>query len=308
VTLPDLKTFCYYVVLSIVLLVSCNIYAVGNSVGIIVPLEHVAMTQIVSGIKKALSGEDLEIIVKNAHGDANIMATIIRQINDSDMNIVIPIGTSTSQMAISHIKSKNIICAAANIKPSKDSKVTGVNDEVSMTSALSELPILKHIAVIYSANEKVIPEIKEIESYANSHDIKLYLVMVQSLSELPLAIKNIPEAAQAFLILKDHLIVSGVNILIQDAKKRSIPLIASDEGSVYNGATLAIGVKEEDIGVSAGLMAKDIIHGKDAKSIPYQSLDKLTLFINTKAFLDQKILTRDILSKVPLSQIEIKGD
>ena len=283
-------------------------FAAKTNIGIIVPLEHEAMTQIVSGIKESLADEDVEFTIKNAHGDTNIMSTIIRQMNDGDVNIVMPIGTSTSQMTVSHIKNKSIICVAANITPPKGSKITGVNDEVSITSVISELPMLKHIALIHSADEKVAPQVKEMENYANSHGVKLHLVMVQSLVELPLAVKNIPENVDAFLTLKDHLMVSGVNILIQEAAKRSIPLIASDEGSVISGATLAIGVKEKDIGISAGLIARDIIHGKDAASIPYKPLDKLTLFVNTKAFLAQKVLTREMLSKLPLPQIEIKKD
>ncbi|WP_410519464.1 ABC transporter substrate binding protein [Candidatus Aquarickettsia rohweri] len=39
--------------------------------------------------------------------------------------------------------------------------------------------------------------------------------------------------------------------IIKEAKKIGIPVIASDEGSVKNGADVAIGLKEEELGVAA---------------------------------------------------------
>ncbi len=37
--------------------------------------------------------------------------------------------------------------------------------------------------------------------------------MIQNLNDMPVAVKNVPENTQSFIILKDHLIVSGINIL-----------------------------------------------------------------------------------------------
>ncbi|WP_347938694.1 ABC transporter substrate binding protein [Rickettsia oklahomensis] len=50
---------------------------------LIVPLEHTAMTQIVSGIKELLKDIDTAIIVKNAHADSNILLTMTKQIKGS---------------------------------------------------------------------------------------------------------------------------------------------------------------------------------------------------------------------------------
>ena len=126
--------------------------------------------------------------------------------------------------------------------------------------------------------------------------------MVNAMMEIPSVIKNIPEDREAILILKDHLIVSAINLLIKEVNSRKIPLIASDEGSVIAGATIAIGVKEKDIGIVSGEVAKEILTEQKNKSV---KMDSLTLFINEKSFLKQNILTEEILNKIDLPVIKV---
>ncbi len=98
--------------------------------------------------------------------------------------------------------------------------------------------------------------------YTGKNNISLHTVMRQNLNDMPTAVKNAPENTQSFVILKDHLVVSGINILKQEAFKRRIPIIASYEGSVISGATIAVGVQEKQIGVEAGLMAKKLTRNR----------------------------------------------
>lgn len=275
-----------------------------KTIGIIVPLEHEAMIQIVSGIKESLADLDVEIQVKNAHSDPNIMLALIKQLRDQDIDLIMPIGTSACQMTISHIKNKPIICVAALPDPQKNPLVTGVNDEIPISASISRLPKLTNITVIYSASEKIAPEIDALKAYAQISKISLHFSMVQNLVDLPLAVRSAPKDTQGFLILKDHLVVSAINILAQEAKKRSIPVIASDEGSVINGASLAIGVREKDIGIESGLIAKKILQGTNPGDIPHKMLDKFVLFVNEKAFVAQAVLTSDDIAALKITIVK----
>ncbi|EER21773.1 ABC transporter substrate binding protein [Rickettsia tamurae subsp. buchneri] len=49
--------------------------------------------------------------------------------------------------------------------------------------------------------------------YTGNNNISLHTLMIQNLNDMPVAVKNVPENTQSFIILKDHLIVSGINIL-----------------------------------------------------------------------------------------------
>ena len=122
------------------LFITAAVYADQKKVAVIVPLEHAAMTEIISGIKELLKDIDAEIIVKNAHADSNILLAIIKQITDQDIDVIIPIGTTASQNVISHITNKPIVCAAAMINSKNLPLVISVNDEIKITDTISKLP------------------------------------------------------------------------------------------------------------------------------------------------------------------------
>ena len=300
-----LVKFLAIIIFTMLVFISQLAIAKQQNIFIVVPIEHESLKKIVEGIEQNFSSDKYKIIVKNAQGDLNLMYSIVNQINNQDFDLVIPIGTQTSQLTLNIIKNRPIIAAAAIIDNKNLPLVTGINDEVPITSSLSNLPILKNLAVIYSASEKIMPEIEELRNYAKKNNIILHLKMVSTLLELSSAVKTISNDVQSFLILKDHLVVSGINILIQEAAKRKIPIIASDEGSVLSGATIAIGVKEQEIGLIVGKLAKDILNGTSPAAIPYQTIDKLTLFINEKSFKTQNILKLEDLASLNLPQQKI---
>jgi putative ABC transport system substrate-binding protein len=282
-------------------------YAAFKNIGIIVPLEHESMNQIVSGIKESFANMDVEIKVKYAHSDPNIMLALIKQMKTQNIDLIMPIGTSTCHMTISHIKNKPIVCVAAQaVDQAMHPLATSINDEIPTASSLAKLPKLRHIAVIYSASEKVAPEIEELKKYATQNGISLHLAMIHQLVDMPLAVQTAPHKIEAFLILKDHLICSGVNILTQEAIKRSIPIIASDEGSVIQGATIAIGVREKSIGTDAALITKHILQGAHPSSIAPKTMDSLVVFVNEKSILKQRIFKPNDILKLTMPIIAFK--
>jgi len=285
-----------------IILISTQAFASEPKIGILVPLEHAAMQQITSGIKETLIGTN--VIVQNAQADSNIQLSLIKQMNDQNIDIIMPIGSSACQMTIAHRPHKYTVCVAAIMDKETD-YATGVNDEIPITASIAKLPKLRKIAVIYSASEKITPEIEELKKYAKEHGVLLHLSMIQTLIDLPSAVKMAPDYTEAFLILKDHLVVSGVNVIAAEAIKRMIPLIASDEGSVMNGATMAIGVKEKDIGIKAGEMANAILRGASPKDVPYQTIDALTIFVNKQNMLKQNLFSIDDLKKIGLPVVEL---
>lgn len=272
-------------------------------IGVIVPIEHLAMEQIIDGIRVSLESSNVELIVKNAHGDMGMMLSIINNFKDKNIDIFMPIGTSTCQMNINNILDKAVVCVASDIN-SKYKNVVNINDEISISKSLTILPELKKIALIYSASEKVIKEVEALKVFAKDNNIIIYPIMVQTLAEMPILIRKAPNDVNAFLILKDHLIVSGINMLNSEVQKRNIPLIASDEGSVYNGATIAIGVRERDIGIKAGEIVNMIVGGFNIENIENQSIDKLVLFLNNKSLKKQNIIDKSKLSKIALPVVE----
>lgn len=278
-------------------------------IGIIVPVEHEALTQIVNGLKEELkmdNDERVTIKVMNAQGDPNIQRAIIEQLVRDQCDLLIPIGTAASQMTLNLAKDRNIVCLAADstlILSAEKTQATALDDELSVADSISFLhsafPHLKKISLLYSSSEKVAKEIPHLIEAAHSQGIEVQKLMVQNLAELYTISQAIASDSEAIFVLKDHLIVSGIQTVVQQAEKRGIPVMASDEGSIISGGAFAIGVKEASIGKQGAQIVKNILNGTPPQNIPPQTIKgPFPLFVNRSAYVKQGIDLESFIESV----------
>jgi len=206
--------------------------------------------------------------------------------------MVVPISTDAAQMAISMIRNKPIIGIAAdhlkeNAIKSNNANVTGVNSRTPISDRVNfihdVLPNLKYLTLIYSADAHVFPEAQEVVQTAKKDHILIQKLMVSQLSDLYSVSKNIHSNSQAIFILKDGLIVSGINTLIQQAHTKNIPVIASDDGSVSKGAAFSLGVSEYQTGVDGANVVLQIMRGTKAGCLPIHMMTHYFVFLNPEA-------------------------
>ena len=143
-------------------------------------------------------------------------------------------------------------------------------------------PELKNLAIVHSSSDKVFSEVAEVVKACKPRNIVLRRFMVQNLADLYGISKALPADTQAIFILKDNLVASGVDTLVQEASKRKIPVITSDDGTVKQGAAFAIGVHERDIGSKGAKIAARILQGAHPSQIASVKLTKPTIFVNSK--------------------------
>lgn len=271
------------------------------TVGILVPIALPAMTQIVNGFETTLTKESkvpVKYLVKNAQGDANIQRSILQEFQSKDVVLVAPIGTDSAQMTIAMIRNKPIVGIAANhlksqAKKANNPNVTGVMSKVSPFNRMQliheALPTLKKLTIVYSTDSRIFSQVKQFEAQAEKNNIQVQPLMVSQLSDLYTISKNIAPNSQAIFILKDELIVSGLNTLLQQARAKHIPVIASDDGSVSKGAAFALGVSEYQTGVDAGKVAAQILAGKKAGSMPVHMMKNYFVFLNPTSAKTQNV-------------------
>lgn len=295
-----MKLFKYFLLLATFILTACSQNKSSEkTIGIIVPMEHPAMNEIVAGFKQEITKnyhKPVQIVVKNAQHDANLLHSILTTMRDQNVDVVVPIATGTSQMAISLIKNQPVVALAAQVKD-QERKANAACDIGVVDDDLDDKQILRFIHAVYpnihditlvhSADDKVFPEIKEVVTEGKKLGITVHELMVQSLPELYSASQAIPQQTQAIFVLKDSLIVSGINSLIKVAQTRKIPLITSDDGSVKTGAAFALGVHEKQIGEEGAKLAIAALEGKNLCAMPITTLKKLTVFANKKALQTQ---------------------
>jgi putative ABC transport system substrate-binding protein len=272
----------------------------------VVPVSVPAMKQNVDGFETTLnkaSKVPVNYLVKNAQGNINIQRSILQELNSPDVSLIAPIGTDASQMAIAMIRNKPIVGIAADhlkeeAKKANNPNVTGVLSKVAPAERMhfihKAMPNLKKLTLIYSTDDRIFSQVKQIEAAATQNHITVQKLMVTQLSDLYSVGKNIAADSQAIFVLKDELVISGLNMLLQTAQAKHIPVIASDDGSVAKGAAFALGVSEYQTGVDAAKIAAQILAGKKAGDIPVHIMKHYFVFLNPTTAALQGVNNNDI--------------
>lgn len=276
------------------------------TVGIVVPVSVPAMKQIVNGFETTLNKESkvpVTYLVKNAQGNITIQRSILQELNAPSVSLIAPIGTDASQMAIAMIRHKPIVGIGADHLKEEATKannpnVTGVLSKVAPAERLhfihKAMPNLKKLTLIYSTDDRIFSQVNQVEKAANQNHITVQKLMVSQLSDLYTIGKNIAPDSHAIFVLKDELVISGLNTLLQTAQTKHIPVIASDDGSVAKGAAFALGVSEYQTGVDAAKISAQIFAGKKASDIPVHVMKHYFVFLNPNVTAAQGINDIDI--------------
>lgn len=271
------------------------------TVAVLVPMALPAMDEIVAGFKQELKQKyhgEVNVIVKNAQGDMNMKRTILQQFNDPDIDVVAPIGTQAMEMAMTLIKNKPIVAIDAEWDPSYLSKasnknVTDVIEGVEPSDQIAfihyALPNLKKVTFIHSMDQRIFVDAKKVKAAAAKNTIQLQEVGIDRVSDLYSISRSVDQNSQAIFTLEDEIVVSGINALVNQAEKRPIPVISSDEGSVKKGSAFALGVSQTQIGMSSADMVLKVVAKGTAKGIPVAKVSQLTLYINPLAASKQGI-------------------
>jgi putative tryptophan/tyrosine transport system substrate-binding protein len=293
----------YVIALILVIFLGCSNEKEHPVIGIVVPMEHDAMDIIVGNFISTLSKNhegDLVFKVQNAHNDTLLQRSIVQQFVSQDIDLIVPIGTNTTNMTISLAQGRPVLGMAIleeenTAQQYQIHNATGVHDELSAYQQLPFLtdlfPDLSKMTIVFSASEKVFKEVQVFEELAKNNGIAIQKLMINNLTDMNSVSKVIDSNSELIFIFKDHLVVSGTTSLAQTAYKMQIPLISSDEGSVVAGASCALGVRESAIGIQGAYMAEKILSGTPPKDIPIKHLEDLTIFINPQACSDQAMNT-----------------
>lgn len=275
------------------------------TIGVVVPMDHMALREIVAGFKQVVTQQyphPVVFNVQNAQGDIKLQRSIVELFMGQKVDLIVPIGTTTTQMTLSLVKEQPIVSLAALFSEADRKKrnprnITGVLDEIGGKKKLdfmrSIIPNLKMITILFhSGNEKIFPEVEELVAYGKQIGIKVQTIAIQALPDLSMAAQSISPQSEAILILKDHLVASGIRLLVPLAENRHIPLITSDEGSIHEGGSFALGVPEKMIGVEGGKLAVKVLEGTPIATLPMQPVKTLAIFYNPTALDETNINKR----------------
>lgn len=262
----------------------------NKKIAVIVPIQHKAMDDIVAGFKSKLknSGDDKRVVEFNAMGDINNITSVINQVSESyDYGVIIPIGTNATTIAINSTNTKPIIALASTIDENDrqelikkgHNNITNVQDEIPVKTILSFITKLgrNKVLLVYSNDERIQKQVDEAEKISVDYGLKIKKFNVVNSTDI-YSITSAIGDSECILVLKDHIIVSMINVLVEAAHEHSLPVITSDEGSIIASADLAIGVKESQIGELGAEILNEMIDGKKINEIPVKFIKKPIIF------------------------------
>lgn len=293
------------------------------NIGISQIASHPALDLAREGFIEALNskgfkeGENLNLEIRNAEGDIATSQMISQSFISNSKDLIFAIGTPAAQAAFNTTKDIPIITTAvtdpieAGLVKSKDksgTNVAGTSDAVDLDKQLKLIKELvkdvKTIGVLYNTSE-VNSEIQvnELKELAKKNNIEVMAKGVSSVNDISQSLDSILGNIDVLYTPADNLIASSMAIIANKAIEKKIPIMGAEEAHVKGGALITKGINYKKLGFEAGLMAIEVLEGKDIKELSIKTLDETELVINEDTLkklsinIDEEIMKRAKLIK-----------
>ncbi|MGO4102679.1 ABC transporter substrate-binding protein [Leifsonia sp. YAF41] len=273
------------------------------TIGVTQIVAHPALDATLVGFKKALTeagyveGTDVTYDEQNAQGDQATASTIAGKFKDDNVDLVLAIATPTAQAAAQTITDIPVLFTAvtepkeAGLVAEWDApgaNITGTSDLNPVKEQLQlikdVLPDAKTVGIIYSSGEvNSDVQVELAKDAAKKLGLTIKEATVTVASEVSQAAESLGDV-DAIYIPTDNKVTEGIGSVIQFAEAKQIPLFGAEGGQVESGAIATYGIDYTDLGFQTGLMAVRILKdGADPATMPVETLDKISLIINTGA-------------------------
>jgi len=284
--------------------------AVKKKVIFLYPLKIDAMEAVERGVREELAQSDIEFGVESAQGNSELFSPTVRAAIRQKPDLLVSIGTQISQSALSleaELTLPPIIFTAvtrpADVLPADElsaprrMNITGITDtpkdlgDATVALARKLKPGLQRIGVLFTPSEaNSVSSMESIRDAAKNVGIEIVTATTES---GPSATTSalLAQKVDIILIPKDKIGTGNVPTIVETALrqaregkiKQAIPVIAMDSGSVENpenGAVAAASAPYYDIGRDTGKVARRILGGEAANTIPITGPEKSRTYVN----------------------------
>lgn len=263
------------------------------TIGVAKLLPHPALDAVENGITEELKEKGMDKKVKftfqNANAEPSIANTIASKFKTNNVDIVVGIGTPIAIALANTIKEKPVVFAAITDPVSaglvKDVKkgsknVTGVSDAVNIEAQIKNFKKIydfKVLGLIYTSSEdNAIVMQKRTAEVCKKMGIKLVTKAITGHGDIKLAAESLATEVDAFYIITDNIVCSGLSSITTTAKDRNIPVFSADPASSlqFGGVLYTSGVDYNMVGRAAGQIIIDLINGKKTEDMPTKFMTK----------------------------------
>jgi len=249
------------------------------------------------------NGVSAEYKVHNAQANMGTATQIGQQMIGEKSDLLVAIATPSAQAtaqalskAPADLKRPMLFTAvtdpvaaglvAAIDKPSEF--VTGVSDllpvEKHLEMITTYMPGIEKLAILYNAGEAnskaIVASVKEL---SDKFGFTVVEATAPKTADVYAAAKSLVGRCDAVFIPTDNTIVAALESVIKVGTQNKLPIFAADVDSVERGAVAAMGFDYYKHGYQTGAMAKKILEGVPASTLPVEFQEELQLQINLKS-------------------------
>lgn len=244
-----------------------------------------------------VEGENLTIYYENAQADGGTASQIMDSFLSKKTDLICAIATPMAQSAYSAAKKDGVPViytavtdpvlaelAGADGKPVGE--ITGTSDKLPVEKQLemirTMLPDAKKIGIMYSTSEiNSVSAIEEYKAAAPNYGFEIVESGVSSTADIPLAADNLLTKVDCINNLTDNTVVSSLQVILDKAGKKNIPVFGSEIEQVKVGCLAAVGLDYVSLGEQTGRMAAKVLKGeKKASEMNYEIIEEAAFYGN----------------------------
>lgn len=273
------------------------------SIGISQIVEHPALDSARAGFVDALKekgyeeGKTLKLDTQFAQGDIGLTTTIAQNFVSQKKDLILAISTPSAQSAYNSTKDIPVLFTAvtdpvyAGLVKNSDApegNITGTSDLSPIDKQLelgkTLVPNAHKVGVLYNTSEVNSQlQVDIAKEAAKDMDMAIIEIPVTNTTEIEPALNAKIKDIDFLFLPTDNLVASSIPIIEKIATNNNVAIIGSEKAHVYGGALACEGVDYYKLGHQTGIMAAEILEGRNIKDIPVSILKETELIINEKA-------------------------
>lgn len=288
-----------FLIASAAVITSAQEYNVGISQFVEHPSLDKARDGFIDGLAESgyIDGENINIDIQNAQADFSTAQTIAQRFKQNDFDLILAIATPSAQAAANVVKDIPVLITAvtdpleAGIVDSMEKPGRNVTGTTDMNPVGRQLELIKEfipdvndIGILYNPGEvNSVVQVDIAKNKAEEMGVEIHEGTVSNSSEVSLAVSSLVDKVDAIYVPTDNIIVSALPTVLQNANDKDIPVFASENNSVEQGAIATVGIDYYELGRQTGKMAAEILDGADPAEMAVESSKELKLYINKSA-------------------------
>lgn len=240
-------------------------------------------------------GENITVEVLNAQADMGQAAQIAENMMAKGVQLICAIATPMAVVCANTADGKipvvysavsdPVAAKLADEKGMGDGPVTGTSDTLPVEKQLKAiralLPNAKRIGILYTVSEvNSSVQLKAYQEKAPEYGFEIEAAAINTGADIAIAAPGLVSRVDCLSMLLDNTVVQYLDVVLDEADAKNIPVFGSEIEQVRLGCAAAEGIDYVALGIQTGQMAARVLRGEDAAAIPFENIKESKLYIN----------------------------